>query len=386
MLNHGSYGIVPRYVRARQAELRELMDADPVHWFKVELEPRADRARAAIAGLLGCDPEGVTFMPNATFGVATVIQSLDLGAGDEIVATDQEYKATLNELERLNKRRGVVIRIAETNAPKVSDEEIVETTMAQVTDRTRLVIMSHIASNSAIVMPAAELSRRCRERGVAVLIDGAHGPGQVGIDLREMAPTYYAASGHKWLCTPKGSGFLYAEAGAREGITPLALSCRTADVRPERASYLSDFDYIGTGDFTPNLVAPDAIAHLSAQDEGGFAGLQRRNHEMVVEGARRIADRCGIALASGVDRFASMVTIILPSRSDGAAGAHYDDPIWDTLIEKWRIQVPVWGLPLTGERVVRVSAHLHNRLGDYDALAEALATELEAERVAGLHG
>lgn len=380
MLNHGSYGIVPKAVQRAQDELRALMNADPIRWFKVHQERLADKARSALAGFVNAEFESLTFVPNATMGIATILHSIDWQPGDEVVVTDHEYQATLNELDRMVRRRGIAVKTAAIPLPLDGPGTVIERVLSAVTDRTRLVIVSHVASASALVFPVDDIVRELRHRGVEVLVDGAHAPGQVEVDLRALRPTYYAASCHKWLCTPKGSGFIYADAARRDTIRPLALSCRVHEVRDDRPSYLSDFDYTGTGDTTPSLVIPHAIAHLGGQLEGGWPALRERNRRAVLAGAGVVAERCGLRAAGPETMTASMVSLLLPPDPAPGRPSNFDDPLWDELLDRHGVQVPVWTFAPAGVRVLRVSAHLHTSPEDFAVLGEALSAELARER------
>ncbi len=379
MLNHGSYGICPVAVRDAQRELRARVDADPVRFFKVDLEALADRARDRVSRLVNAEPDCLALVPNATFAVATVLHGAGLGAGDEVVVTDHEYNATLNELTRLCARTGARVVTAKLPVEGITPVLVVERIMAALSPKTRLVVVSHVTSASALVMPVGEIVREVRARGIDILVDGAHAPGQVPIDLGALRPTYYAASSHKWLCTPKGTGFFYAERDRHASIKPLALSCRVHETRDDRAAFLCDFDYVGTSDYTGNLVTPEAIEHLGAQLPGGLEQLMQRNHDLVVEGCRMIAARTGARMYAPGSMIGSMVGLALPEDPAPGRACSFEDPIWDALYERHRIQVPVWPLPGVAGRIMRVSAHLYNTLDDYEKLAEALATELDRE-------
>lgn len=380
MVNHGSYGVCPTGVRDAQRELRARMDADPVRFFKVDLEAYADRVRDRISRLVNADPACLALVPNATFAVATVLHAADLSEGDQVVVTSHEYNATLNELRRIEQRTGCRVVTADIPMQGVTPGLVLERVLDAISARTRLVVVSHVASASALVFPVHEIVREVRARGIDILVDGAHAPGQVPVDLGALRPTYYAASSHKWLCTPKGTGFFYAERDKHEFIKPLALSCRVHESRDDRAPFLCDFDYVGTNDYTGNLVTPEAIEHLAAQLPGGFEEIMRRNHELVLEGARLIAERTGAELHAPDEMVGSMVGLILPDDPAPERPCTFEDPIWDALYERHAIQVPVWALPGVAKRVMRVSAHLYNSLADYEKLAGALAEELDRER------
>lgn len=379
-LNHGSYGLVPEVVGAAQTELRRRMDLDPVRFFKIDLERYADAAREAVGAFVNAPPACLAPMPNATYAMATILRSVELEPGDEIVLTDHEYQATVNELDALCARTGARTVVARVPLACASPDIVVEAIAGALSERTRLVIASHVASASALVFPVDRIVDLARARGVEVLIDGAHAPGQVEIDLARLQPTYYAASCHKWLGAPKGSGFIYVDASRRERVKPVVQTCRTHAVRADRSPFLCDFDYWGTGDFTPNLVIPVAIEHLGAQLPGGWAALRRRNHEMAIGGARVVASAIGVELPAPEGMYASMVGLALPDAPGGQrAGSPYEDRLWDRLVFDHGIQVPIWELPGVAPRLMRLSAHLYNGLADFEALGAALRLELEEE-------
>lgn len=377
MLNGASYGCVPAVVRAAQDELARRIELDPVQFYKHDLEHYCDHARQAIARLVNCDAGDLALMPNGTFAMSSVLLSLHLQPGDEIIVTDHEYQATLNELGRTCAGSGARIVTAKLPFPAITPEEATEAIINSITPRTKLIVCSHITSATSLILPIADIVERARAKGVDVLIDGAHGPGHVPIDLHALRPAYYAASCHKWLGASKGTGFLYADPGRQKRLKPAVLSCRTHAVRPERKAFLCDFDYVGTEDRTGNLVLPVAIEHLTAQHPGGLAGLQRRNHEIVRDGARRIADAIGIETLAPESMTASMVTLPLPVPETGVKpGRMYDDELWDRLRLDHRIQAPAWGLTGVHPRLMRVSCQWFNTLEDFDRLAAVLPSLL----------
>jgi len=252
-----------------------------------------------------------------------------------------------------------------------------------VTSNTKLALISHICSASALVLPVERIVPELRSKGIDVFLDGAHTPGQIPLDIEALNPTWYAASCHKWLATPKGTGFIYTSPDRQTGFKPLALSCRVHELRDDRQPFLCDFDYMGTNDYTGNLVVPVAIEHMGAQlvsSEGqtGWDALYQRNHDLVVAGAGIICDALGIKQQVPESMIGTMVGIPLPAPQSGVVtkGEIYDDALWDALYTKHHIQVPVWALPGIHPRVMRVSAQLYNTIEDFEKLAGALRTEL----------
>jgi isopenicillin-N epimerase len=377
-LNNGSYGCCPEVVGAAQAELRRRLEGDPVHFFKHELEFYSDDARGAISRFVNAPAKDLALIPNGTVAVSTVLANLDLQAGDEILITDHEYMATMNELNKLCKQTGAVLKVAKIQFPQVDPDQVVDAVLGAVTSKTKVALMSHICSASAIVLPVERIVPELRSKGIDVFLDGAHTPGQIPLDIGELNPTWYAASCHKWLATPKGTGFIYASPDRQAGFKPLALSCRVHELREDRQPFLCDFDYVGTNDYTGNLVIPVAIEHMGAQLPGGWNALYQRNHDLVIAGASIICDALGIEQHVPESMIGTMVSIPLPAPQSGEVteGKIYDDALWDALYLTHNIQVPVWALPGIHPRVMRVSAQLYNTIEDFERLAGALRKEL----------
>lgn len=375
MLNNGSYGLTPEVVRDAQRELRCHMEEDPVRFFKADLEDYTDDARRAIASFTNTNPQDIALVPNGTFAVATVLNNLDLEPGDEILLTDHEYMASFNELGKVCRATGARVVVAKIPFPDVTPEKVIESVVGAMTDRTRIVMISHIASASSLIMPVKEILDEAKRRGIASFLDGAHTPGQIDLNIGDLDPTWYAASCHKWLMCPKGTGFIYTSPGVREGFKPMVLSCRVHETRPERNAYLCDFDYTGTNDYTGNLVIPVAIEHMGAQLPGGWDALRHRNHEMVIEGAGVICEALGIEQRVPESMIGSMISIPIPGTCEPSN--LLGEGLWDRLYLNHGIQVPVWDLPGVCDRMIRISAQLYNTIEDYARLGEALRIELK---------
>jgi selenocysteine lyase/cysteine desulfurase len=216
---------------------------------------------------------------------------------------------------------------------------------------------------------------------VDVLVDGAHSPGQVPVDLTALDPTYFVGSLHKWISAPKGTAFLYVAPHKREGFRPVFLSSRGHKIRPDRALFLRDFDYHGTLDYSGFLVVPEAIAYLGRLLPGGWPELIQRNHELALKGRAIVCEAIGCAPAAPDSLIGSMASIILPEAAPEMQSRTtiYDDPLQDNLVHKHGVVTPIWRLASTNQRVVRLSAQAYNTVDQYETLAEALVTELRAE-------
>ncbi|HEY0141578.1 MAG TPA: aminotransferase class V-fold PLP-dependent enzyme [Thermoanaerobaculia bacterium] len=371
-LNHGSFGATPRVVLERQSQFREQMEREPVRFFVRELEALLDEAREKLAAFLNADADGLAFVPNATAGINAVLRSLDLDKFDELLVTTQEYNASANALEYVASLAGAKVKTVEIPFPIDAAETVVERVMEQVTERTRLLLIDHVTSQTALIFPIAEIVRRLQERGVDTLVDGAHAPGFLPLDLRDLDAAYYTGNLHKWVCAPKGAAFLYVRKNRRMSIHPIAISHGANSMREDRSRYLLEFDWTGTFDPTAWLSVPAAIDFIGGLVDGGWSEVMRRNRALALEGR----DIIGRGKAAPDEMLGAMVAIPLPDGKATKAPSLYGDPLQDALLFEDSIEVPIVPWPRPPKRLLRISAHLHNERNDYVKLAEALQRRL----------
>lgn len=380
-LNHGSYGAVPRRVLDAQSRLRQRMERDAVRFYKVDLEHLMDGVREVLGAFVHCDPAGIGPVPNATMGIATVLANTPLQPGDEILITDHEYMSGINELQRIASKTGARVVSARIPFPVQSAAEIESAVMQAVSPRTKLAMISHITSTTSLIFPVESIVPKLKALGIDVLVDGAHSPGQIPLDLAALDPTYFVGSLHKWISAPKGTAFLYVAKHKREGFRPVFLSSRGHKIRPDRALFLRDFDYHGTLDYSGFLVVPEAIAYLGRLLPGGWPELIDRNHELALKGRAIVCNAIGANPAAPDSMIGCMASIVLPEAAPEMQSRTtiYDDPLQDNLVHKHGVVTPIWRLASTNQRVVRLSAQAYNTVDQYEKLAEALVTELKAE-------
>ena len=374
-LNHGSFGACPTEVLRHQAALRAEMEAEPVRFLSRELDDRLDVARAALAAFLGADADDLAFVTNATSGVNAVLRSRVFAAGDELLTTDHVYGACRNTLNFVAERAGARVVIVTVPFPIGSPDEVVEAVLAKVTPRTRLALLDHITSPTALILPIERLIAELGARGVDVLVDGAHAPGMVPLNLATLGATYYSGNCHKWLCAPKGSAFLWTRRDRQADVRPLTISHGATAVRPGRSRFRLEFDWTGTSDPTAWLTVPKAIEYLPTLVEGGWPALMARNRALALEARRLLCAAAGTPPPCPDEMIGSLAAVRLP---DGTAevGWRRPDPLQPRLFEDWRIEVPVMSWPAAPRRLVRISAQLYNRREHYERLAEALRKEL----------
>src|SRR6266478_2153898 len=327
-LNHGSFGACPRPVLEAQQRLRERLERQPVRFFVCDLEPLLDDARRVLAAFLGAEPEGLVFVPNATTAVNAVLRSLALAPGDQLLVTDHAYNACRNALDFVAAAARAEVVVVPVPFPLASADAVVEAVLARATPRTRLALLDHVTSPTGLVLPIERLVRELAGRGVDTLVDGAHAPGMLPLDLGALGAAYYAGNCHKWLCAPKGAGFLNVRRDRRGGVRPGVISHGANNPRTDRSRFLLEFDWTGSHDPTPYLCVPEAIRFLGGPLPGGSAA----------------------PLRSPLD----------------------PDPLCDALLGRFGIEVPIFPWPASPKRVVRVSCQLYNAREDYERLAAVL--------------
>jgi len=367
-LNHGSFGACPRPVfDAWQAWQRE-MERQPVQFLGYRFGGLMREARARLAGYLGAGADELVYVPNATTGVNMVAHSLepDLAPGDEIVTTDHEYGACDRAWQRVAARTGAAYRRVPIPLPATTPADVVERVWAAVGPRTRVLYVSHITSPTALTFPVAELVARARAAGIVTLVDGAHAPGQVPLDLAALGADFYAGNCHKWLCAPKGAGFLYARAPAGHRLAPLVVSWGTDSPLASGDPFIDELEWSGTRDYSACLAVPAAIDFQAAHD---WPAVRARCHALAGEARARLLDLPGIRATHPDDDvwYAQMAAVELPPGTDVFA-------FKDRLYLDHRVEIPtiLWN----GRPLLRVSIQGYNTAADVESLVTAVRAVL----------
>ncbi len=377
-LNHGSFGACPRPVLEAQTRWRTRMERQPVQFLARDLEGLLDDARAALAAFVGAAPADLAFVPNATAGVNAVLRSLPLAPGDELLTTDHAYNACRNALEFVAGRAGARVVVARVPFPLADAGEVSSAILDAVTSRTRLALVDHVTSPTGLVFPIAAIVRALAARGVDTLVDGAHAPGMVDLDVASIGAAYYTGNCHKWLCAPKGAGFLWVRRDRQPGVRPLAISHGATVPRTDRSRFLLEFDWTGSLDPTAWLCVPDALDTVGGLLPGGWPAVRATNRELALDARRLLCDALRVAPPCPEDMIGSLATVPLPDQSDGGVAPFASDPLADRLLVRHRIEVPVSAWPAPPRRVLRISAQLYNTRAQYERLAGALVEELSA--------
>lgn len=372
--NHGGFGGCPRPVLKFQQALQTRLERQPTRFLVDEVEGLWDAARRTLAKFVGADAEGLVFVPNATAGVNTVLRSLSFKRGDELLITNHGYNACRTALDFVAAKSGAKVVVAKIPFSLASPQQVVDAVLERVTRRTRLVLLDHVTSSTGLVFPLAEIIHELNVRGIESLVDGAHAPGMVPLNLRKLGATYYTGNCHKWLCAPKASALLYVCPDRRADIHPLVISHGANSTRTDRSRYLLEFGWMGTGDFSTCLSVPESIRVIGALLPGGWPAVMRRNRELALGARRLLCDALEIPPPCPDNMIGSLAAVPLPDMApaDISRIANGLDPLRGRLLREHGIEVPVFPWPAPPKRLLRVSAQLYNSLPQYERLVEVL--------------
>ncbi len=368
-LNHGTVGATPKKVLAKQQALREEMERQPARFLLRELSalsgpssrpvPRLREAAEAVGRFVGAKGQDLVFVDNATTGVNAVLQSLDLRPGDEILITNLAYGAVANAARFVAERAGAHLVTVALPFPLSDKAPLVSAVAAALTSRTRLAILDHITSETALVLPLAEMAAPCRAAGVPVLADGAHAPGAIPLDIPSLGVDYYTGNLHKWALAPKGSGILWVAPERQPDLHPPVISWGLGQ------GFTQEFDWVGTKDPTPYLSAPAALDLLH---EWGWEAMRGYNHRLAWDAALMLTGRWGFDLPAPEATVGCMVTLPLP----GSLGKTREEAarLQYALLYEQRLEAPIL---CRDERLwVRISAQVYNELEDVERLIRAV--------------
>jgi isopenicillin-N epimerase len=360
-LNHGSFGACPRPVFDVYREWQAELERQPVKFLNRRVWDLLAEARRELAAFVGAKADDLVYVPNATTGLNVVARSLPIGQGDEVLSTDHEYGALDRTWRFICKKRGARFVRQPVPLPARSTGEVVDAIWSGVTGNTRVLFISHISSFTAMRFPVEELVRRAREAGIITVVDGAHAPGQIDLDLDALGADFYAGNCHKWLMAPKGAAFLHARRAAQPLLEPLVVSWGWEPEKPGVSPFVDEQEWTGTRDIASYLAVPAAIRFLRDHD---WDDVRRGCRELVRDARRRILALTGgePLTPDGPEWFVQMAAFGLPP-CDG-------EILQKTLCDEYGIEIPV--IPWNGRRLLRISVQGYNTRADVDALLAAL--------------
>lgn len=357
-LNHGSFGACPTDILGEQQRLRSELEASPVPFTLERLPLLLERARRETASFFGADPSRFLFVKNATTGVNTVLAGLDPTGGKELLLTSYGYPACGKAVERWWCGRGGTVRVVDLPLPPPSDAHLTELIVAGVRDTTEVVLLDHITSSTAVCLPLEEICAKVSRPGLTLLVDGAHAPGTVPLDLEALGRcgvTFYTGNLHKWCCSPKGAAFLWANPAMKMELHPLVTS------HGWQAGLHSEFDWTGTDDPTAWLVVPACLKWLAEQREGGWPEIRTECRSLLEYGMEEVASALGVQVMGRGTPF--MESLELPYKL-------YHPQLRSSLWREHRIDIHVEAPTQNYPPILRLSAFLYNRASDYRRLAD----------------
>ncbi len=367
-LNHGSFGATPRPVFDVYQQWQRRLERQPVHFLVNELSQHLLAARTVLGTTVNAHPDDLVFIPNATFGLNVVARSLALGPGDEVLASNHEYGACDNVWTFLSQKHGFCYKRQPIPLPLTSQETIIEQFWQGVTPQTKVLFISHITSPTAIRFPVETICARAREAGILTIIDGAHALGQIPLDLTALQADFYVSNAHKWLCSPKGSAFLYTHRDKQALIEPLVVGWGWGAERTVTfgSDYLDYLQWLGTNDLSAYLSVPAAIQF---QQEHEWTAVRHSCHQLLRTAVRRICDLTGLAsiYPNNGQFFAQMAVAPLPRAVDLPA-------LKNQLYETHHIEIPL--IQWVDRQFIRISVQGYNTQADIDRLLAALQTLL----------
>ena len=362
-LNHGSFGPPPRPVRYARRTWIDALDEQPMDFYLRCIEPAMHRAREITSSFVGTATDNLVFVENATFGMNVVADHFPLTAGDEVLLNNHEYGAVQRIWQRACQRKGATLRLVDLPQRIESADQVVQSIISGVCEKTRLVVVSHITSPTALIMPVSKICQELRQRGVAVCVDGPHAPAQIDLNIDQLGCDFYTASCHKWLCGNLGSGFLVVAPKWHDTVEPQLKSWgRLLPAMPEQ--WFEEFTWSGTRDPSGYLTVPDAIEFMESV---GLQPFRDRTYWLADQARQRLtAEFGGTPLANPHDGwYGCMAHVPLPAGD------------WTDLQQRlWQvhgIEVPI--IHFENEWFVRVSCHLYNNQLHLDTLVQALWCE-----------
>lgn len=375
-LNHGSFGPAPHSVQDSRRAWSERLERQPMQFFVRDLENVLDEAAGKLGDFIGAPAKDLIFADNATFGMNIVAETVDLQPGDEVLLNDHEYGAVTRIWQRRCRRSDAKAVLTKLPFPTGDDQSatasLVQSLFAAVTDRTKLIVVSHITSPTALILPVAEICREAKSRGIPTCIDGPHAVAMLPLSLKELGCDFYTASCHKWLSAPLGSGFLYV-APQWQGKTQPVIVSWGGSVTGRQPSWKDEFQWLGTRDPAGFLSVPTAIEFLQ---NIGVELFREHGHALAREFRERMKALTGLppVLPDSSAWFGTMAAMPLPPLNADPPKNGQRDPLQNALWERFRIEIPV--VHWQGQRFLRVSCHLYNDRADLDRLMDALQTTL----------
>lgn len=360
-LNHGSFGACPQPIFDEYQRFQRELESDPVHFIQKKLPVYLKQAKVPLAEFIGCNPIDFFFVPNPTVAINTVMRSLQLQPGDEILATNHEYGAMDRTWHFYSKKSGAKYVRQPITLPVVSKEQIIAEFWKGYTSKTKVIFLNHISSSTALIFPVKEICDKAQELGLITIVDGAHVPGHIDLDLADLNPDFYTGTLHKWMLAPKGSSFLYVKKEFQDDIDPLVVSWGYESLAPSDSRFLDYHEYQGTNDHSAFLCTPTVINFLKEND---WKAKSEACKQIVLENYQRFCDLLQ------TQPIAPITTEFLGQMASIPVKTTKPAELKDLLYDQYKIQIPV--MLLNDKVYVRYSINVYNTQEDLDVLYRAL--------------
>ena len=372
-MNHGSFGATPKAILDKQQLYRNKLESEPVRFFIREAEELFFGSKRKLAEFVHADEKDIVFVSNATYGVNAVLKSLVFKTGDELLTTNHEYHSCKNTLDYVAKRNNASVIVADIPFPLKSESEVIENLLKYVTNRTKILLIDHVTSPTGLVFPIKLIIDEFEKRGIDVLVDGAHSAGMLDLNMKQLNPAYYTGNCHKWMCTPKGSAFLFVRKDKQKDIYPVVTSFSEPEIEEGNwTKFQTRFYWNGTFDISSFIAIGDTIDYMNGIYPGGWPAIRKHNHELVLEAKKIIMESLGVEYTAPDTMIGSLVSVPLPDMNTDKVPHLFIDDIQNILFNDYKIEVPVMIWPKPPKRVIRISAQIYNSIEQYKILAGAL--------------
>ena len=360
-LNHGSFGACPKPIFENYQSFQREMESDSVYFIQKKFPEHLAKAKKALAKYINCDADDFVFTANPTVAINTIMRSLDLKEGDEILATNHEYGAMDRTWNFYCKKSGVKYVRQPITLPVISKEQILEEFWKGLTSKTKIIFINQISSTTALIFPVKEICDKARELGIITIIDGAHVPGHIDLDINRLNPDYYTGTLHKWMLAPKGSSFLYVRKELQNEMDPLVVSWGYESLIPGKSQFLDYHEYQGTNDNSAFLCTPAVIDFLT---ENNWKEKASEAKELVLKNYTKF---CALLNSKPL---APLSTEFIGQMASVPLRTSKPQELKDLLYDKYKIQVPI--MLLNDDVYLRYSINAYNSQADLDVLYRAV--------------
>lgn len=363
-LNHGSFGACPKPVFEAYQNYQKQIERQPLRFFTKEAAGLLHQSRKKLAQFLNADIESLAFVPNATTAVNIFAQSLNLGKGDEVLSVSHEYGATKRMWKILAGRKGFRYREHKLQVPLENADDFVHRFFEDVGKQTKVIFISHISSPTALILPITEICRKARQAGILTIVDGAHAPGQIPLNLADLECDFYTGNAHKWMLAAKGSAFMYADKSVQEKLKPLIISWGNELPETGLTAMAAEFEYLGTRDISPYLSVSEAIDFLQKYYTPDLLNEKR---SLLLKAKQQLEQIFKSPPICSPKFIPMMYAHPLPKNIDG-------DKLKQILYDNYRIEIPV--TQADGHRYLRISVQSYTEKSDIDYLMQSLNESL----------